>query len=49
LTSTPLTSPYFRFTFPDLQEVPEDGVLLQIVAGQGDSTRGIWIFRLVRA
>lgn len=49
LTSTPLSTPYFRFTFPDLQEVPEDGVLLQVVAGRGDSTRGIWIFRLVRA
>lgn len=49
LVSTPLETTYYRFTYPDLQEVPEDGVLLQIVAGRGDSTRGIWVFRLDRA
>ena len=47
--STPLETTYYRFTYPDLQEVPEDGVLLQIVAGRGESTRGIWVFRLDRA
>ena len=46
LTSNPLDTTYYRFTYPDLQEVPADGVLLQIVAGRGESTRGIWVFRL---
>ncbi|MGA0208718.1 MAG: hypothetical protein ACO3YU_02505 [Candidatus Nanopelagicales bacterium] len=49
LTTTPLDTTYYRFTYPDLQEVPADGVLLQIVAGRGESTRGIWVFRLDRA
>ena len=49
LTSTPLDTTYYRFTYPDLQEVPTEGVLLQIVAGRGESTRGIWVFRLDRA
>lgn len=48
LTSTPLETTYFRFTYPDLQEVPQEGVLLQIVAGRGESTKGIWVFRLNR-
>jgi len=49
LTSSPLETTYFRFTYPDLQEVPPEGVLLQIVAGRGESTKGIWVFRLDRA
>lgn len=49
LTTTPLETTYYRFTYPDLQEVPADGVLLQVVAGRGESTRGIWVFRLDRA
>jgi hypothetical protein len=48
LTSTPLDTTYYRFTYPDLQEIPADGVLLQIVAGRGDSAKGIWVFRLQR-
>lgn len=47
LLQTPTTSTYYRFSFPDLQEVPVDGLPLQIVAGTGDTTKGIWIFRLV--
>ena len=47
LLQTPTTSTYYRFSFPDLQEVPADGLPLQIVSGSGDSTTGIWIFRLV--
>ncbi len=47
LIEQPTTSTYFRFTFPDLQQVPENGLPLQIVAGTGDETRGIWIFRLI--
>ena len=49
LTSTPLETTYYRFTYPDLQEVPAEGVLLQVVAGRGESTKGIWVFRLDRA
>jgi hypothetical protein len=47
LVEQPITSTYFRFTFPDLQQVPEGGLPLQIVAGTGEETRGIWIFRLI--
>jgi hypothetical protein len=46
LTGAPLETTYFRFTYPDLQELPADGVLLQVVAGRGESTKGIWVFRL---
>jgi len=47
LLQTPTTSTYYRFSFPDLQEVPATGLPLQVVAGSGDTTLGIWIFRLV--
>ena len=47
LLQTPTTSTYYRFAFPDLQEVPATGLPLQVVAGSGDTTVGIWIFRLV--
>jgi hypothetical protein len=46
LTTTPITSTYYRFTYPDLQEVPADGLSLQIIAGKDTSTRGIWVFAL---
>lgn len=46
LTSTPITSTYYRFTFPELQEIPAEGLLLQIVAGSDTNTRGIWVFKL---
>lgn len=46
LTTTPITSTYYRFTFPELQEVPAEGLLLQIVAGTDAQTRGIWVFKL---
>lgn len=49
LTQSPITSTYYRFTFPDLQEVPAEGLTLQIVAGQDDKTRGIWVYQLVPA
>lgn len=48
LTTRPVTSTYYRFTYPDLQEVPADGAVLQIVAG-AEASRGIWVFRLVPA
>lgn len=46
LTAEPITETYFRFTFPELQEIPAEGLLLQVVAGQGSNTRGIWVFKL---
>lgn len=46
LTTTPITSTYYRFTFPELQEIPPEGLLLQIVAGTDANTRGIWVFKL---
>ena len=46
LTQTPITSTYFRFTFPEFQEVPADGLAMEIVAGQGEQTRGLWLFQL---
>ena len=49
LVSTPLETTYYRFTYPDLQEIPPDGILLQVVAGRGDAAKGIWVFRLERA
>ena len=47
LAPTPITSTYFRFTFPEFQEIPQDGLIMEIVAGQDAKTRGIWIFKLV--
>jgi hypothetical protein len=45
LTQQPITATYYRFTYPDLQEVPADGVSLQIVAGS-EGTLGLWVFEL---
>ena len=47
LTQKPVHSTYYRFTYPDLQPVPEAGVVLEVVAGQDDSTQGLWAFQLV--
>lgn len=49
LTAHPVKSTYYRFTYPDLQAIPEEGVLLQIVSGQGENTKGIWVFTLTPA
>ena len=48
LTQQPITSTYYRFTYPDLQEVPADGVSLQVVAGT-EGTLGLWVFQLIPA
>jgi hypothetical protein len=48
LTSTPVTTTYYRFAYPDLQAIPADGLALQIVAGAGEATRGIWVFKIVQ-
>jgi len=47
LVPSPITSTYFRFTFPEFQQVSEDGLIMEIVAGKDEKTRGIWIFKLV--
>ena len=49
LTQTPITSTYFRFTFPEFQEVAADGLLMELVAGSEGENRGIWFFQLVPA
>ncbi len=46
LTQRPITSTYYRFTYPDLQEVPVDGVSLQVVAGS-EGTLSLWVYQLV--
>lgn len=48
LTQTPITSTYFRFTFPEFQEVGDEGLVMEIVAGTAEQTRGIWVFKLVQ-
>lgn len=51
LATTPITSTYFRFTFPDLQSVPAEGLELQVLAS-GESVndlRGLWVYKLVPA
>jgi hypothetical protein len=49
LTREPMTETYFRFTFPDLQTVPAEGLRLSVVARgtSDDRNRGLWSFRLV--
>jgi len=52
LSETPITSTYFRFTFPEFQQVPEEGVEMRIQAVGADGEndlRGIWVFRLTTA
>ncbi len=49
LTQQPVFTTYYRFTYPDLQPVPPNGVALQVVAGQDTETLGLWVFRIVPA
>ncbi|HAN71498.1 MAG TPA: hypothetical protein DCQ36_07900 [Actinobacteria bacterium] len=49
LVASPLTTTYWRFTFPEFQELGEDGLAMEIVAGDSDGTRGIWLFELTPA
>ena len=44
LTSQPLTSTYFRFTYPLV--APREGIPLQVVAGQNETPKGVWSIRL---
>lgn len=46
LVQEPITSTYYRFQYPNLQELPAGGQSLEIVAVNGDSTRGFWVFAL---
>lgn len=49
LSEQPITSTYWRFTFPEFQELPAEGVELQILAvgENADQLRGIWAYTLV--
>jgi hypothetical protein len=49
ITTSPISNTYFRFAFPDLSEVPPEGILMQIVAGKEGAPKGIWLFKIVRA
>jgi len=45
----PISSLYYRFTFPEALDIPAEGILLQIVASRGEGARGIWVFKLEQA
>lgn len=49
LSERPITSTYWRFTYPDFQETPEQGLELQILAlGENEGElRGLWAYTLV--
>lgn len=49
LTPTPLTTTYWRFTFPELQQLPAEGVPMEIIAGTEGRTDGVWIFQITPA
>ena len=49
INPAPTTSTYFRFTFPELSKVPPEGIVMEIVAGSAESTKGLWLFKLVPA
>lgn len=39
---------YFRFTFPDFQQVPDTGFTMQVIAeAEPSGSRGFWFFQLV--
>jgi hypothetical protein len=46
----PIFSTYWRFTFPDFEQIPGEGLELQVRAlTEGEETRGLWAFQLQRA
>lgn len=49
LSEQPITSTYWRFTYPDFQETPAEGLELQILAlGENEGElRGLWAYTLV--
>lgn len=46
ITPEPVTTTYFRFTFPELQPVSPEGLSLELVAGGDTGTKGVWLFQL---
>lgn len=51
LVQAPIKETYFRFTYPDLQPVPAEGLELRVVAS-GENTsaiRGLWVYQLMPA
>lgn len=45
--TAPIYSTYWRFTFPDFEQIPEEGLELQVRAnGEGEAIRGLWAFQL---
>jgi hypothetical protein len=49
ITPAPVTSTYFRFTFPDLSKVPPEGIIMKILAGKTGNLKGLWLFKIVPA
>lgn len=49
LTAEPLNTTYWRFTFPEFQQLTADGVPMEIIAGTGGTTQGVWIYQIVPA
>lgn len=49
IVAEPITETYYRFTYPSLNQVPKEGLLLDIKAVSGDQTRGFWVYALVPA
>lgn len=47
LVEEPITSTYYRFTYPDMQAIPVGGTALQIIAGS-EKAKGIWVFSLTK-
>lgn len=49
LVAEPLTTTYWRFTFPEFQQLTDEGLAMEIVAGSAEVTQGVWLFQLVPA
>jgi hypothetical protein len=49
INPAPTNSTYFRFTFPELSQVPAEGIVMEIVAGSANNTKGLWLFKIVPA
>lgn len=49
LAAEPITSTYWRFTFPEFQALTDEGIPMEIIAGSDGNTQGVWLFQLVPA
>lgn len=49
LVPAPITQTYWRFQYPSLQPLAENGSMLSIKAVSGEQTRGFWVYQLVPA